>query len=292
MNLKLEWSYTPSLRNFVASSRLRLVKATGGRSTSDRIRILSLAIVQSTPMSFRRKSVLLNRLIEALEAAICGHWVVQTEGLKFAVTDLDSLSAASMGYESQFSSYFHLEKGQVFVDIGANIGRYTLLAAREVGNTGAVLAVEAHPRNYGLLTRNVELNKLTNVISLNAAAWKVNGELTLHTAGVSVSHSIKVNHRLGEIRVRAKKMDDAILEARLPRVDLVKIDVEGAEIEVLEGMQQTLEKYRPKLIVEVWTRNQDEFQALMARCGYHLDKLTSPAKGAVGLAENAVYFAY
>lgn len=283
---------TPSLRNFLTSSLGRMMKVRRGRSAGEKMRILSLTIVQSTPMSLRRQSVLLNRVIGDLEYVICRNWVVQIEGMNFAVIDLDTLSMASADYEAQLSPYFHLEKGQIFVDIGANIGRYTIPASRAVGKTGAVLAIEAHPRNYGLLTRNVELNKLTNVVSLNFAAWNANGELKLHTAGVSVSHSVKVNHRLGEIRVKAKRMDDAILEAGLPRVDLVKIDTEGAEIEVLQGMQQTLGKYRPRMIVEVWTKNLSNFQALMNQYGYHLDKVTSPGKGAVGLADNATYFAY
>lgn len=282
----------PSLSDFLTSSRLRIMKAWGGHSVDDKLRILSLAIVQSTPMSLRRKSDLLNSLIEELEVVICRNWVVESEGFKFSVIDLDSLSAASRGYESQLSSYFQLEKGQVFIDIGANIGRYSVLAAREVGNTGAVLAVEAHPRNYGLLTRNIELNQLTNVVSLNAAAWNANGELNLHTAGVSVSHSLKVDHRLGGILVKAKKMDDAIIEARLHRVDLVKIDTEGAEIEVLQGMQDTLKKYHPKMIVEVWKKNLNDFLAFMKKQGYHLDEVASAKSGAIGLADNNTYFAY
>ncbi len=136
------------------------------------------------------------------------------------------------------------------------------------------------------------MNNLSNVSSLNIAAWNTNGELKLHAAGVSVSHSLKVNHHLGEIEVKARRMDDVVREFGLPRVDLVKIDTEGAEIEVLQGMQDTLKKYNPKMIVEVWNKNLSDFLALMKRHGYRLDEVASAGIGAIGLADNTTYFAY
>lgn len=268
------------------------MKVRRGQSLTSTFRIILLVTVQSVPMTLRRRSNLLSRLIDHVEELICQGWVVEVDGLYFAVTDLDSLSVTSKDYESELSPYFNLERGEMFVDIGANIGRYSILVARAVGSNGRVLAIEAHPRNYRLLSRNILLNKLSNISALNIAAWNANGEVKLHAAGVSVSHSLKVNHHLGEIEVRARMMDDVVREFGLPRVDLVKIDTEGAEIEVLQGMQNTLKKYHPKMIVEVWNKNLSDFQAFMKKQGYRLDEVAAAGGGAIGLADNNVYFAY
>ncbi|MEM0500508.1 MAG: FkbM family methyltransferase, partial [Candidatus Korarchaeota archaeon] len=98
---------------------------------------------------------------------------------------------------------------------------------------------------------NIKLNNLNNVVALNIAAWKEEGILKLFIGDMHGHHSVKRNFGLGYVEVRAKALDEVIDQLKVKKVNLIKIDVEGAELEVLEGLARTLEKYRPTVIVEV-----------------------------------------
>ncbi|MCW4047993.1 MAG: FkbM family methyltransferase [Candidatus Bathyarchaeota archaeon] len=137
------------------------------------------------------------------------------------------------------------------VDVGAHIGKYTLKTAQLVGDNGAVLAIETNPVNYSALERNIQLNNIRNVTALNMAAWNTESELKLFVGNVGGHHSTKINWNLGWYPVRARPMDRVITDYRLDGVDWVKIDVEGVEREVISGLKGTIDKHKPKVIVEL-----------------------------------------
>lgn len=153
-----------------------------------------------------------------------------------------------------------LADGDVFVDIGANIGYYSLLAARSVGDDGGVVAVEASPAMFAELRRNVELNDLDARIRLvNKAAAAKSGTLTVfagprHNAGMSTtlaSRGLTV-----ETTVPAMPLDELLTFGEITSMRLIKIDVEGAEPDVLAGMGNLIGALRPdaEIVVELSPR--------------------------------------
>jgi len=118
---------------------------------------------------------------------------------------------------------------------------------------------------------NIKLNKLRNVIALNLAAWKENTELPLYIADSSGEHTLKpTTARKRVCVVRGRRLDDIIGELGINKVSFVKIDVERAEVEVLEGLRDTLKIHRPKLIVEVWKDNADAVRRFLEDSNYSI----------------------
>lgn len=161
-----------------------------------------------------------------------------------------------------------LRRGHVFVDVGANVGYFTLLGAQMVGPEGLVVAVEAHPQLAGILQRNVVINGVYGYVTTHhRAAWSENTDLEFHIrenfAGNSSVGTIDAAglKRLGDaerpVTVQAVRLDDLL--ADLPRpVDVIKIDVEGAEVHALTGLQATIESNPGLLIMFEWARAQIE----------------------------------
>ena len=135
--------------------------------------------------------------------------------------------------------------GMVVIDIGAHVGYYTLISARQAGPKGRVYAFEPDPDNHATLLRNIELNGYRNVIAVRKAVSDRVGDAQLYlSATVSGNHSI-YRHGLpgrGSIPVETTTVDSMLEELEWPHVDLVKIYVEGAEVAVLDGMPQLLGK--------------------------------------------------
>ncbi len=161
-----------------------------------------------------------------------------------------------------------LQPGMVAVDVGANIGYFSLLASTLVGPTGVVLAFEPDPVNYSLLKKNVRLNRAANIRLNQTALSDTEEQLSLFID----SHN-KGDHRIwapaGESRKRIE-VNSTTLDTYLSKAGIVpsfiKIDVQGAEGKVLEGMKGTLCDSRLKsLIMEFWP-------AALRKCG------TDPAR--------------
>lgn len=151
-----------------------------------------------------------------------------------------------------------LTSGMVFVDGGANEGLYTLFASRRVGAHGAVLSFEPSQREFDRLAKNISLNDLANVRLFRAALADQNGESDLHIAG----YEHEGQNTLGEFvhegvalerteRVALCTLDNVVAGEHLTRLDVLKLDVEGAEFRVLLGARQVLQKFRPIVIFEV-----------------------------------------
>lgn len=151
-----------------------------------------------------------------------------------------------------------LRPGMTYVDAGANDGLYSLFASRKVGDHGRVIAIEPSHREYERLLANLSLNKASNVEALKLALGADEGEVTLaiaeeghegqNTIGTAVSNP-KVATQTHEV-VPMRTLDTLVEERGLTRVDAVKLDVEGSEVDALEGAKRTIERYRPLLQIE------------------------------------------
>ena len=151
-------------------------------------------------------------------------------------------------YEQATTRLFRqlIQPGMVVVDIGANIGYFTLLAAELVGSSGTVYAFEPEPNNYALLNKNIHLNSYSNIQPAETAVSDECGSTQLFLSAMdNGSHSIHdaAARGVAATHLVATTTLDAFLEGEgWPNVDLVKIDVEGAETRVLDGMERFCER--------------------------------------------------
>jgi FkbM family methyltransferase len=146
-----------------------------------------------------------------------------------------------------------LRAGDGVIDVGANVGYYTMVAAKLVGSTGCVHAFEASPRIFPWLRANAELNPTANIQVHSQAVTDRCGEVEFYTARAEKTgfSSIRnLGERADHVTVVPTVSLDSILD-ELPQIRLVKIDVEGAELLVLRGMQQLILRDRPHIIFEI-----------------------------------------
>jgi FkbM family methyltransferase len=162
-------------------------------------------------------------------------------------------------YERAETSFVRrvLKEGMTFVDIGANIGYYTVLAATVVGPRGRVISIEPDPYNYGLLRRNININKLMNVTILNLAAGSSNTELPLYQSheGNFGDHRLfdKISPPRASVRVPVRVLEEIAPLSELDILDLLKLDVQGYECHVLKGMRRILDRVpRLTILTEYW----------------------------------------
>jgi FkbM family methyltransferase len=152
-----------------------------------------------------------------------------------------------------------LTEGMTVIDVGAHMGMYTLTASKLVGESGVVLALEPSTREFQRLTFHVTLNDLKNVRCFQIAASSSFGEATLkigsewnsghNTFGEFFNESVKM---LREERVPTQTVDALVAGQGLERVDFIKIDVEGHEFQVLAGAVETISRFRPRILIEVF----------------------------------------
>lgn len=144
-----------------------------------------------------------------------------------------------------------LRPGCVVFDVGANVGQYTLLASSAVGEAGAVHSFEPVPRNFDRLKSHVELNGLRNAHLNRVAAWRESTELCFGRPSSEANDGSYTIGAAGEIRARAIRLDEYAVENKIDRLDVVKMDIEGAELGAIEGMIGLLERHRPLVLMEI-----------------------------------------
>jgi FkbM family methyltransferase len=150
------------------------------------------------------------------------------------------------------------QDSMVVVDIGANIGYYTLIAAKLVGNKGIVYAFEPEPSNYKLLCENIAINGYANIVPIQKAVSNTTGKATLYVdkAIGDVSSFAKDNVLTHSKNVDCLEVETITLDDFFERtvgddrIDLMKIDVEGAEELVIDGAERVLRNNRLKIFME------------------------------------------
>jgi FkbM family methyltransferase len=141
----------------------------------------------------------------------------------------------------------------VVYDIGANIGFASLALAKRVGRQGQVVAFEPLPENAKLLRSTVQHSRLTNVQVFDCAASNESSEATIRVAGNRATASMvwhRNNAEASEIRVKTAAIDELVESGVIPPPQFAKIDVEGAEAYVLNGMRRTIAKTKPVIFIE------------------------------------------
>jgi FkbM family methyltransferase len=137
-----------------------------------------------------------------------------------------------------------LRAGDTVVDVGANIGDLTIPLSRIVGESGAVYAVESHPENFNVLCANLALNGIRNARPINAF--------------VATSNQVDTAARRGKFAYVSEKWATAFLaldQLDMPACHLIKVDVDGKELDVLQSAEMQIERFRPVLYVENDTKD-------------------------------------
>jgi FkbM family methyltransferase len=164
-------------------------------------------------------------------------------------------------HEDEIIHYFDTKQGDIVVDVGAHIGKYTIIASKRVGANGKVIAIEAHPGNYEMLNRNIKLNGLTNVTTLNYAVYSQETKIKLFLPGEKLNRTIYntlISSRATDeekfVEVNANTLDSLLQQSGISHAEVnwIKIDVEGAELEVLKGAHDIMSNSKNiTLLIEV-----------------------------------------
>ena len=188
------------------------------------------------------------------------------------------LIPASLTWEPEVMSVFRPRKGEIVVDVGAQVGRYSIIASKLVQNEGKVIAIEPEPLNFELLEANRQLHKAENIIPINCALTDTEGYIKLWLGKTPGWHSLvtdsKANLTGDFVNVHCMTLDSLLRELGIQQIDWLKIDVEGAELMVLRGGLFALKNSKNlKIIIEV-TRNSSATLGFLKMVGYRYKFLT------------------
>lgn len=153
------------------------------------------------------------------------------------------------------------------IDIGAHVGTFTLKAALQ-STSGTIYSYELAPDSYKLLVKNIELNKLTNVIASNIAVSTTIGEASvyLHSDNSLANSLINNSSKTGQqIRIKTTTLDEIITQHKLDRIDLIKIDCEGSEYDILFNASSTALSIINRICVEADNIDQTRNPKTMTR---------------------------
>lgn len=166
-------------------------------------------------------------------------------------------------YLDQYFQHHTLQPGDVVIDIGAHIGCFAVPAARAVGASGHVYACEAIPTTSVALQHTIEANGLQNVTVVNRGLGSTAGSATFSVSGGSSAHGDLGGAGGDRATVEMGTLDALVQEYGLERVDFLKIDVEGWEVEVLRGAVKTIQTHRPVIEMAAYHKP-DDLQVLPA----------------------------
>ncbi len=146
-----------------------------------------------------------------------------------------------------------VKKGDTVVDLGAHIGYYTLIFAKLVGEEGKVIAFEPDPDNFALLKKNVEINGYKNVVLVQKAATDIPGKIKLYLSEGRADNRIYDSYDgRKSIEIESINLDNYFKDSS-EKIDFIKIDVQGAEGRVIQGMSLTLQKNKDiEIMIEFW----------------------------------------
>lgn len=158
-----------------------------------------------------------------------------------------------------------LKPGYTFIDCGANIGYFSVLAGGLVGSEGKVVSIEANPVTYKLLERNLQANHFGTPVHCALTSQKQEVELFMPSEGDVYSSLRKGGLVNGDsvrsFKVQGRTLDELVQQLTLSKVDVVKIDIEGAELDVLRSAPNLLTALRPIIIMEYGTNTWPSFGA-------------------------------
>lgn len=181
-------------------------------------------------------------------------------------------------YEYKVRSIFKPELRDTVVDVGAHLGEYTIPCAKLASN---VVAIEANPEVFEILRENIQVNRLSNIVTVNKAAFDSQGyqylNLSADRTGMGSVLPDHVEDKTQIIKVMADTLDNILSELQIDKVDWIKIDVEGAEEYVIRGARTTISSNLEniKIIIECHSNEtmKQVIEMLVKQFGFVLEQL-------------------
>jgi len=180
-------------------------------------------------------------------------------------------------YSAYLQCYFP-QKGDVVIDCGANIGNCAILFSRLVGKDGMVVALEPLEESFNILKNRIKRLRRNNIVAINKGVWNDTGTYLLKIFSNTISCKIEKPPRPAvqdntHVPIKCITIDALMDELKLDRLDMIKMDIEGAEVEALQGAENTLKRYHPHAAVASYhKRNHEpayhEVEKLLNRQGY------------------------
>ncbi|WP_374686518.1 FkbM family methyltransferase [Promineifilum sp.] len=186
--------------------------------------------------------------------------LVELPGFKMYVRLNDNFIGAGIARNKHYEPHVTrvlkqlLRRGHTFIDVGANIGYFSLWAAKIVAPGGRVIAFEPNGSNCDLIRRSLAENSLEDVVELHqAAVAEMAGVLQFTSVGIDSNGRVVTPEEAAAEQVPLQSVDAVTLDDALrdcPRIDVIKMDVEGAEARVWQGMQSVIHQHKPSLVFE------------------------------------------
>jgi len=194
-----------------------------------------------------------------------------SDGIKVVVEDLYDLQrvlvlSQEVLLRKVYTRFAEPERGWIILDVGAHVGVFTLSVHKAVGQHGRVIAIEPSPENIRKLLMNIAINKCRNVTIIPEAPSNTNGTAKLFLGSEGAKDSLKVIGR-DFVEVKVRTLANLINLLGLRRVDLMKVDVEGAELDVLEGSAKALDKIQRIVIASYhYPHESEDIQRFFTKC--------------------------
>jgi len=178
--------------------------------------------------------------------------IFEIEGFTVQATPFE-LVGSFIVQQYRYGTIVEPRLGDFVFDIGAYVGDTALWFSKAVGPQGKVYAFEPEPSNFEKLKANIERNKITNVVPLQLALSENEGEMQIASGGGSSA----ITETAGDTSVKVTTVDKFVEANKLPRVDFIKMDVEGHELKVLKGSHETIKTFKPSLALSAYHRGDD-----------------------------------
>lgn len=159
------------------------------------------------------------------------------------------LSSMEVIQDEVYEKLWSPKETDIVIDAGAYVGAFTVKAAKLVGEKGIVIAIEPEPKNISYLKRNTE--PFRNIKIIDSAISNYNGVGTLYISNASPCHTLTHKHK-DSVEIKVNTLDSIATQLKLPHIDFIKMDIEGANLIALEGATETLKRPEVKLAIAAY----------------------------------------
>jgi FkbM family methyltransferase len=182
--------------------------------------------------------------------------------------DFRYMSRSSKELNFKEGKYLDIQPGDTVFEVGAFIGFHAMKMSELVGKTGKVIAIEAIPSNFALLQKNIQKNNIQNIIPFNLAIWNEKGHIPFHLEERQKNSALKDFIKTKQTTdLPCDTIDNIFKDLNLTKLDFIRIQTNGAELEALLGMKEVLE-LKPKILVAVLYKNKEKIQEILEKLNY------------------------
>ena len=149
-----------------------------------------------------------------------------------------------------YQNFYKLKKGDVVIDAGANFGHLSLMFSKQVGANGKIYSFEPDRINVEKMKYNFQLNADINAIEIiDLLLWSKNTVIDFYESGTVASSALWLPYPSKCVKKEAVKIDDWVLKNNIDKIDFIKMDIEGAELEAIYGCEAVIKKYAPNFAI-------------------------------------------